>query len=409
MTVYMNILVIGNGFDLAHGLPTRYTDFLEFVKVIRSIDELNILNDAGRINDVLCSNQKIISEIKGMISEKFGARILGKTGNELLSLLKSNIWIKFFLQNPMYRRENWIDFESEICNVIKAVDDKMKGENFYGRIEESAAIKNILLNKESNEIEQMTYQNLRDFLLNDLNRLIRALELYLCEFVENVIPNKVLPDIQKIKFQKVLSFNYTNTYRKVYDSNGELEYDYIHGEADINHSLADNNMVLGIDEYLSDDRKDRDLEFIAFKKYYQRIYKGTGCKYKEWLDQEKEQYYKYQENRSYYINMERYARQNGNEEEALKWNSEIGILDRYDGADKITNTYILGHSLDMTDKDVIRDFIINDYVHTTIFYFSEVDLAAKITNLVKIIGQDELIRRTSGSTKTIKFQLQQEI
>ena len=27
----MNILVIGNGFDLAHGLPTKYTDFLGFV------------------------------------------------------------------------------------------------------------------------------------------------------------------------------------------------------------------------------------------------------------------------------------------------------------------------------------------------------------------------------------------
>ena len=26
----MNILVIGNGFDLAHGLPTKYTDFLFF-------------------------------------------------------------------------------------------------------------------------------------------------------------------------------------------------------------------------------------------------------------------------------------------------------------------------------------------------------------------------------------------
>ena len=24
------ILVIGNGFDLAHGLPTKYTDFLDF-------------------------------------------------------------------------------------------------------------------------------------------------------------------------------------------------------------------------------------------------------------------------------------------------------------------------------------------------------------------------------------------
>lgn len=31
----MNILIIGNGFDLAHGLPTRYWDFLMFVKYAR--------------------------------------------------------------------------------------------------------------------------------------------------------------------------------------------------------------------------------------------------------------------------------------------------------------------------------------------------------------------------------------
>ena len=28
----MNILVIGNGFDLAHGLPTKYGDFWSFVE-----------------------------------------------------------------------------------------------------------------------------------------------------------------------------------------------------------------------------------------------------------------------------------------------------------------------------------------------------------------------------------------
>ena len=31
----MNILVLGNGFDLAHGLPTKYSDFLEFAKVMQ--------------------------------------------------------------------------------------------------------------------------------------------------------------------------------------------------------------------------------------------------------------------------------------------------------------------------------------------------------------------------------------
>lgn len=33
----MNILVIGNGFDLAHGLPTRYGDFWSYINQHKKI------------------------------------------------------------------------------------------------------------------------------------------------------------------------------------------------------------------------------------------------------------------------------------------------------------------------------------------------------------------------------------
>jgi hypothetical protein len=33
----MKILVIGNGFDLAHGLPTRYDDFMNFLEYCHSV------------------------------------------------------------------------------------------------------------------------------------------------------------------------------------------------------------------------------------------------------------------------------------------------------------------------------------------------------------------------------------
>ncbi len=29
----MHILIIGNGFDLAHGLPTRYSDFMKQIQI----------------------------------------------------------------------------------------------------------------------------------------------------------------------------------------------------------------------------------------------------------------------------------------------------------------------------------------------------------------------------------------
>ncbi|MDE6664272.1 MAG: bacteriophage abortive infection AbiH family protein, partial [Lachnospiraceae bacterium] len=41
----MNILVIGNGFDLAHELPTKYTDFLFFCSTIKCIIKENKIDD----------------------------------------------------------------------------------------------------------------------------------------------------------------------------------------------------------------------------------------------------------------------------------------------------------------------------------------------------------------------------
>ena len=236
---------------------------------------------------------------------------------------------------------------------------------------------------------KMSYKRLKDVMYKDLNKLIRALELYLCAFVSNIKNIEILPDIKNIYFHKILSFNYTDTYKKIYAPKGFAEYDYIHGKAERANSFDTNNMVLGIDEYLTKERRNKEIEFIEFKKYYQRIYKGTGCEYKDWI-------YKIREScKSIELKLR------------AEYPAQIPFI-------KFTNDarhdlYIFGHSLDVTDKDILRDLIINDNVYTTIFYFNKNDLGSKIANLVKVIGQDELIRRTGGSTKTIEFKLQQDM
>lgn len=48
-------------------------------------------------------------------------------------------------------------------------------------------------------------------------------------------------------------------------------------------------------------------------------------------------------------------------------------------------------------------------VYTTIYYHNKEAMGKQIANLVKIIGQDELIKRTSGSEKTIDFKKQQDM
>lgn len=408
----MNILVIGNGFDLAHGLPTRYTDFLEFVKVIRQVVNIKSRKDLNKL-----TWGKIHIKIREIIEIN-----MENTRNNLFSqkavwedLIAENYWIEYFLQCDMYQKENWIDFEKEISRVIKFLNEIIRVSSSRDTIEH---LSDQFLNKILNNLQlKVTCGELRDRLLNDLNKFIRAFEIYLAEYVEKINIEIFSPDIKDVVvkiyedkgkkgaiFTKVLSFNYTNIYEKMYlkkyDANVIDCIDYIHGKADINNSIETNNMVLGIDEYLEDDRKDKEVDFIAFKKFYQRIYKQTGCKYKEWIDKIKNEDNK---NRDEMILLREKIDEYESKNKAA---SEIGKC-KHKLKEMRHNLYIFGHSLDVTDKDVFRELILNDNVYTTIFYPDKDELGRKIANLVKVIGQDELIKRTGGRTKTIEFKRQE--
>ena len=426
----MNILLIGNGFDLAHGLPTKYTDFLEFVKMIKIIKEKNIFNDGFAISDAECNvdNGKLHQDIRLTILNKANDNKLEGDSKELIDCINHNIWIEYFLQCDSFLKENWIDFESEISRIIKIIDNDIHrnggleavvrniSEDFFAsyfldnldeRIQERRdelfkKYENIPVGEQSRYVEQyeeahpilplkeeITYGDLIRILEDDLNKLIRALEIYICEYVEKIDIIEKSPDIDKEEIDFILSFNYTHIFSKLYSVSSQSKkevadpFDYLHGEAKINNTVEINNMVLGIDEYLPKKRRNRETEFIAFKKFYQRIYKQTGSEYKRWVEIIK----------------------NKMQEIDDKIKNQYPVQIPYN---KIPNKcrnqlFIFGHSLDITDKDILREMILNDNVYTTIYYPDKKELGRKIANLVKVIGQDELIRRTGGNTKTIKF------
>lgn len=393
----MNILVIGNGFDLAHGLPTKYGDFLEMIQCFKSItNEPNIMK-AGGLDNI---EKPIYAFLDRFIFEEGALRV------EFNKLIEDNFWIEYFLENPMYQKENWIDFESEISKVIKQLNEDMYFDNVKRwQLDDEM---NDLVNEYLEEIyskytstlrsmvtltdgksESVTFRQIRDRLYSDLNRLIRALEIYMTAYIERMECNLESPDINNIWFDGILSFNYTDTYEKLYDSKGLANYDYIHGKANIKNKIHTNNMVLGIDEYLPKHRKDKDVDFIAFKKFYQRIYKETGCEYRKWVDDIRSD--KPIKNRMYGGFDE-----NGNKVIESTYSSQH-------------NLYIFGHSLDVTDGDILKDLILNDNVHTTIYYLNKDVMGQQIVNLVKVIGQDELIKRTGGKNKTIEFKKQADM
>lgn len=411
----MNILVIGNGFDLAHGLPTKYGDFLEFCKRASRIYTYVQGTGCHVYEEDNLNNWEINSEIKDALKNAFDSRKLNRINNEdethhdnystnnasldeFYRCINNNVWLGYFIQCHTFVGENWIDFESEISRVVQSLDELIIViSNGGSHLDISKEKQEILMSmiKASKGSLRDNYGNVKavekytQFLNKELERLIRALEIYIVKFVGGILINKNSTDINRLNPDHVLSFNYSDTYEKLYGNGKKIEYDYIHGKADINNTIESNNMVLGIDEYLPIDRKDKEISFIAFKKYYQRIYKGTGCEYKDWM-------YTIKESAK---SIESKLREGYPEQiPFIKFTN-----------DARHNLYIFGHSLDVTDKDILRDLILNDNVYTKIFYFNKIDLASKIANLVKVIGQDELIRRTGGSTKTIEFKLQQDM
>ncbi len=381
----MNILIVGNGFDLEHQLPTKYWDFLMFIKNFKDLDRIN-KEERKKTPIFQILNEKIKEFL--LSDEVFNSNNRSEKLNELSRLIKDNIWIDYFDKKTDYEHKGWIDFESEISYIIKCLDyllryNKLKlknpNEDKYPDDSEKFDIahkflsdmKNKNITDHNNKFRYNTFyddvaKGIIEQLFQDLNKLIRCLEIYLEECVEKIDIEYSAPDITNIeKINKVLSFNYTNTYqRKYYSNDNEIEYDYIHGKLDISNNIEENNMVLGIDEYLSQDQKNTELEFIQFKKYFQRIYKKTGCQYKRWVDEIK-----------------------------LKSTNSHKI-------------FIFGHSLDITDKDVLKELIMSENTTTKIFYYDKKTYSQYIANLVKIIGQDELIDRVYGANPTIIFEPQ---
>ena len=372
----MNILVIGNGFDLAHGLPTKYTDFLEFAKRIQVVFNLKGKYKYEKFKKEYLDGWQIDNNIKSYFGKIIKKRLEEHIISELHYLIKDNFWLDYFIQSKDYIDQGWIDFEKEISNKIQDFDYLWKYNLkdytvISGKQVDIKVYANFLECVSKMGIEDVCcekdFDYIRNKLLNDLERMIRCLEIYLSDCVATIPFKSILEDIEQIKFDKILSFNYTDTYRSLYALYDEdLEYDFIHGKANILNSIDSNNMVLGIDEYLTGESISKEINFIAFKKYYQRIHKETGCKYKNWVEQ-----------------------------------IHSNELEHH-------NLYIFGHSLDITDGDVLRELILNENVKTTIFYYNKDVYGSQIKNLVQVISRDQLIQRVYGDHRSIIFKKQRK-
>lgn len=380
----MEILILGNGFDLAHSLPTKYIDFLRFVNELLKIGQSDDADKAlliPPINDADEESKRLAPVKDFILSITKAENATDEEINvleELISLTKGNIWFRWFNKRVRDLGGNWVDFEAEISDVIRVMEfisekldeyKKSRKKSLISFADEFGDFHKMVLEyffPKVKEINDINIEKIKIIMLSDLNKLVRCFEIYLSECVEHIKPKKLSPDIYGAHFDKVLSFNYTDTYARMYSKSGTpTEYDFLHGKTQSNAGTP-NNMVLGIDEYLSKEQQHINTTFIEFKKYFQRIHKRTGCQYKLWFNE---------------INSSK----------------------------ERSRAYIYGHSLAATDKDVLLDFLNNDKIVTIVYYWSDENYANLIVNLVKLLGVDELIAKVHGREPQIVFRQQRSL
>ncbi len=352
----MDILILGNGFDLAHGLKTTYMDFLNYC--------------VGK-------NSK---RLKGMIN--YGTTFI------------DNIWLRHFITTCNNYGKNWIDIEEEIYRVVLSLNKILKDMS-GGDVEVifplTFSIQKDILNFDFNQIIDYlktcnnrietdekkyttietndfshlyfyidNYQGFINFIYDQLRAFVELFEKYLDETVMSEIdsePKYQLSLLQEskpniMKFLYVLNFNYTDTLTRLYEQTMDsrqkksIRNFYVHGK------INSNNMILGTQFY---DNKNTVIspEFNVFRKHNQRHKYNTIEEYQNLL----------------HI-----------------------IKSPNDSTRRVF--HVIGHSLDKSDAIILKHiFLAHQDSIINIYYHNEETQEKLINNITEIIGEEEVMEK----------------
>lgn len=132
------IFVLGNGFDLAHYLPTAYVHFMDAMRVVEGSEQNTELGFDDLFHKYIsgdCSERdKEFFQKTKKLYKTDDLRLSSDIVKELMQKLKNNGWFQHFKYH-LTDVDTWIDFENEIqsllikmCNVFDmSFDDKTIG------------------------------------------------------------------------------------------------------------------------------------------------------------------------------------------------------------------------------------------------------------------------------------------
>ena len=362
------ILILGNGFDIAMGRKTKYTDFIEFEKQLFS-------NSDEKLLEFLKAKNISIEKYKNNLYLRFingNEETLGKNWSNI------ELMISQLADAIMYFKENSsLLYSNQLNRPLKSIIEQHKidwrmSANYSSKLYIAYTFLSLFDEKGWSFLErEVALDELNNEFIRQLDLLIELLEIYLSyiDFLDFEVRNikskpTALDAIPDLSHTYVLNFNYTNTSGYLFDTSEERTH-FIHGRINLDRTFSRiNTMVFGIE----DKENDVNSDLIPYQKYYQRVVKETGTKFEEFF----KPVYEY---------------------------SNVGIAKSFP-----KNIIIFGHSVDPLDKEIFQNcFKLVDIVseqnrmfkYRFIFtYFDEPAKRSIIKNLAIILGKEKLIELT---------------
>ncbi len=267
------LVIIGNGFDMAHGLKTSYMDFINWYWDQRVASFVG--NNTKVSEDILCrlvikNNTDISSwNVFAYDNSYFFKDILHKerySGSEVVQFIKSHPQDFALECSPFFKTilqsietKGWVDIENDYYQLLKGYIDNP---NYYVRVSELNEqlsflqarlieyLQTLVDAQYRNDIggEIKDYFKLADFSTEGRGKALDNIGVSAKDFTgalhNHEIRNKLYPGQTML-----LSFNYTNT-AKMY-SDTDISCNYIHGELD-----DPKNVIFGYGDELDKDYKD---------------------------------------------------------------------------------------------------------------------------------------------------------
>lgn len=343
-----HILVLGNGFDIAHEYDTKYENFYDFCMVLKRFNNRYI--DESLRKDIADTM------IKKNFKKSAANAVMYVTDLILLRMMdvcKKNYWLELMKRKKTQDDNDWCNIEKLIENEIILIDNvilKIGSSNYqYTREislqqDEISRVNHLI---KAYALNNNTLKGVKEFknkIKDDLDKVTWLLNCYLSMFLNK--KKKQYPFFISLPVNYIINFNYTDNYRLLYNKL-DVPIHFIHGKATREEKKL--NLVFGIGDSIKN--LDNDYDYIEFQKYYQRIIKKTGNDYVRWLN-------------------------SVNSVEAI-------------------NVYIFGHSVNVVDGDIIKRLILREHTHIFIFYYDQDSLNSIVLNLVIILGKEKLIEYTN--------------